>query len=103
MSQQGVATKSQSTIGFLTTSATGTNEVSQQQKRQRTEVTETPNIVVSNINDQPFASSSATTIVDNGANLTEAEDIEFIRLERLHDKRDRYASHVSFLKDCYLA
>lgn len=101
MSQQGVASRSQSTIGFLTTSATGTGEVSQQQKRQRTDVIETPEVVISNdTREQPFATTSATTVIDNGANFTEPEDIEFIRLERLYDKRDRYASHVSFLKDC---
>ena len=99
MSQQGVARKTQSTITF--SNGTNTDEISQQQKRLRSDITETPQISINGERyESASASASTTTIVENASTDDQPEDIDIIRLDRLYDKRDRFTSHVSFLNEC---
>ena len=104
MSQSVAARRSQSTIAFPT-NVTNADGISPQHKRQRSDLTETPHINIDNEhNGNPFASASSTsTVIENisgNDQNTEPEDIDVIRLDRLYNKRDRYTSHISFLKEC---
>ena len=102
MSQSVAARRSQSTIAFPV-NGTNADRISQQHKRQRSDINETPQINIDHEHEaNPFASASSTsTVIENitaDDQNTEPEDIDVIRLDRLYNKRDRYTSHISFLR-----
>ena len=98
---QGTARRSQSTIAFSNNADANESIIFQQQKRTKANEDSTPQLVINNEpHHQPTNSAGRTAVTNSGNNISNNEDIDIIKLERLYDKRDRYQSHISFLKDC---
>ena len=105
MSSQGTARRSQSFINFSSHSANAANnitsdEIVQASKRLRTENTANNPVITINTEDAPFTRGNTTTEITNKPMNIDEDNSNIIKLNRLHDKNDRYESHVSFLQNC---
>ena len=103
MSQRD-ATGSQSATSLVerSTSQPRINTITQALKRQRenpaNELVVEPSILV---NDLPFASASRETVVAGSTtNYNRSNDFLVSKLDRLHDKHERFVSHKEFLQKC---
>lgn len=101
----GDARKSQSAFFLPRTTPVNQAVISQQQKRQRTDTLEVPNITINNerSGSDSMASSSVETII-SATEATEYSPITenriAVRHDRLMDKIDRYNSHNQFIRKC---
>ena len=108
----GSASRTQSLLDFKIPSQKNSTDIirdqetrqqSQPQKRPRTEL-EVPHIIMDEGNgtnsNNPFDSTSTTTIVEANTHDNTEERTKCVRLDRLRNKEERYDSHITFLKDC---
>ena len=100
MTLTGTARKSQSVISFnANTADTTSGDTVQTAKRLRTDNTVNIPAIAVTTEDTRFNQHANTTTRNEPLNMDE-DNRNIIKLNRLLDKKDRYESHVSFLKNC---